>query len=67
MDRLRKNIFHVATVMGYMWTGWLCAVDERWYWIIAVLLLSTVVHVYGIHTEVNDAVSGVVDKEKTND
>lgn len=52
MRALRNKFMHVGTVMGYMWCGWLCAMDEAWYWIVLVLAMTAVVHVAGIHFEV---------------
>lgn len=44
MRKFREAFLHVATVIGYMWAGWLCAMNEKWYWIILVIGWTSIVH-----------------------
>ena len=55
MKTLRNKFLHVGTVMGYMWCGWLCATNEPWYWIITVLMLTSIVHTAGVYFECLDS------------
>jgi hypothetical protein len=55
MKQIRENFLHVATVMGYMWAGWLAATDEKWYWIIIVIILTAIVQVAGIRTSIKNS------------
>jgi hypothetical protein len=55
MKQIRENFLHVATVMGYMWAGWLCANDEKWYWIIVVIALAAIVQTAGIEASVKNS------------
>lgn len=48
MKKFRENFLHVATVMGYMWAGWSCAVDEKWYYIAILIILTAITHMSAI-------------------
>lgn len=55
MRKFREAFLHVATVIGYMWVGWLTATNEKWYWILTVLILTAVVHVAGIEASIKNS------------
>lgn len=51
LEAIRNKVLFLCTVTGYMWVGWLCAMDATWYWIITVLLITSIAHIANVHFE----------------